>query len=138
VVFLYPIIMKPIIKFEIGEEYGLYEFELEFRYSYINQQGYEYMVYKYLGNDVIDVLGCEIKQPILLAYNADILSHIIIYVAGSCFSYLNSTLFGNSNSVNDNIKEHRLKKLVFKFIEEYPFSCLIISDIKHSFNYHKL
>lgn len=71
------------LKFKIGEEYGKYEFELDWLKSVLDDN-LRYEVYQYIGNDKRTIFDFEVHR-ILLAYNCDFLCGIFYFVKGDCY-----------------------------------------------------
>lgn len=127
--------MEPILKFEIGEQYELHEFLLEYHTKFMNSRNIEYMVYKYFGNDIKSVLGFEIKRPILLCYNADILSYIIIYFEADYYrglkEALDSKLALSYESSKNTIWIEYSENLIYMLILKDKLIRLTINDDFH-------
>ncbi len=70
------------LKFKIGEQYGKYEFDLDWIKSVLDNN-LRYEVYQYIGNDKITIFGFEV-QKILLAYNCDFLAGFFYYIKSDC------------------------------------------------------
>lgn len=71
------------LKFRIGEQYGKYEFELDWVTS-VMDNNLRYEVYKYIGKDKSSIFNFELHK-ILLAYNCDFLAGIFYFVKGDCY-----------------------------------------------------
>jgi len=70
------------LPFQIGEQYDLHEFDLEYLKTVFIRK-YEYIVYKYIKNDIPTLYGFKIKE-IQLYYNGDILGKVVyILIMGS-------------------------------------------------------
>lgn len=69
------------LPFEIGEQYELNEFNLEYIETKLIGE-YEYQVYRYIKNDKPVILGFKIKE-IRLYYNADILERVKYYLSNT-------------------------------------------------------
>lgn len=68
------------LRFKIGEQYELNEFNLKTLDSIFNN-GLEYENYEYLKDDVKTLFGLRLLTNVILQYNADILSGIIYKLA---------------------------------------------------------
>ena len=68
------------LRFKIGEQYELNEFNLKTLDSTFNN-GLEYENYEYLKDDVKTLFGLRLLTYVILQYNADILSGIIYKLA---------------------------------------------------------
>ena len=68
------------LRFKIGEQYELNEFNLKTLESTFNN-GLEYENYEYLKGDVKTLFGLRLLSNVILQYNADILSGIIYKLA---------------------------------------------------------
>ncbi|MFV8324693.1 hypothetical protein [Flavobacterium sp. ZS1P14] len=71
------------LKFKIGEQYGKYEFELDWVTTVLDKN-LRYEVYQYIGKDKISIFDCEINK-ILLAYNCDFLAGVFYFIKGDCY-----------------------------------------------------
>lgn len=64
------------LRFKIGEQYELNEFNLKsIESTFIN--GIEYENYEYIKNDFKTLFGVELSSNIVLQYNADILCRVL-------------------------------------------------------------
>lgn len=70
-------------KFKLGEQYGKYEFELDWVTSVLDNN-LRYEVYRYTGKDKITIFDCEV-QKVLLAYNCDFLAGVFYFIKGECY-----------------------------------------------------
>ncbi|SEF77254.1 hypothetical protein [Flavobacterium urumqiense] len=83
------------LKFKIGEQYGKYEFELDWVTSVVDNN-LRYEVYRYIGKDKSSFFNFEIHK-ILLAYNCDFLTGVFYFIKGDCYSELIEKLNLKSN-----------------------------------------
>lgn len=77
---------KKELKFEIGEQFELNEFNIKTLKS-VSINNIEYDVYQYIKDDIREVFNLKITK-ILLFYNADILSAIHYYFDGNGLNIL--------------------------------------------------
>lgn len=71
------------LKFRIGEQYGKYEFELDWVNSVLDNN-LRYEVYRYTAKDKSSIFNFEIHK-ILLAYNCDFLACIFYFIKGDSY-----------------------------------------------------
>lgn len=94
--------LKKELKFEIGEQFELNEFNVKTLKSVIIND-IEYDVYQYIKNDIRDVFNLKISK-ILLYYNADILITVHFFFNSSDLNGLmkriSQLLKLNENTVN--------------------------------------
>ncbi len=64
------------LRFKIGEQYELNEFNLKSIESTFSN-GLEYENYEYIKDDLITVLGLDLVSKVILQYNGDLLSGFI-------------------------------------------------------------
>lgn len=94
--------LKKELKFEIGEQFELNEFNVKTLKSVIIND-IEYDVYQYIKNDIRDVFNLKISK-ILLYYNADILITVHFFFNSSdlngLMKHISQLLKLNENTVN--------------------------------------
>ena len=119
------------LRFKIGEQYELNEFNLKTLDSTFNN-GLEYENYEYLKDDVKTLFGLRLLTNVILQYNADILSGIIYKLAlndlDNLITRLNSYL-----SIDKKLDTEKfiLGKTFTVFIfQEFSVSLDIEKDIK--------
>lgn len=79
------------LRFEIGEQYELNEFNLKSLESTFND-GLEFENYEYIKDDLKTVLGLNLFSNVILQYNGDILYSVICEFELSHYSYLKSKI----------------------------------------------
>ncbi|WP_238567346.1 hypothetical protein [Flavobacterium sp. 83] len=95
------------LKFKIGEQYGKYEFELDWVTTVLDNN-LRYEVYQYIGNDKNTIFDFEVHK-ILLAYNCDFLAGIFYFIKGDSYSKILSEV-QNEFSCTTKIKINVVKK----------------------------
>lgn len=117
------------LKFRIGEQYGKYEFELDWVTSVLDRH-LRYEVYKYIGKDKTSVFNFEIHK-ILLAYNCDFLAGVFYFIKGDCYFRLLSEIqkktLNTSRIINLIEMDENIKML---FITNNKIKNELISTIK--------
>jgi hypothetical protein len=98
------------LKFRIGEQYGKYEFELDWVTSVIDNN-LRYEVYRYIGKDKSSIFNFKIHK-VLLAYNCDFLAGVFYFIKGNSYfrilseiqkeTFCTSRIF-NLIEINENI-----------------------------------
>lgn len=99
------------LKFEIGEQYEKYEFDLEEKGCRANA-GITYDLYKYIKNDFSSLFELEITRGVFLLFNADILSAVFYRFQGNQFYKILDTInrklpINNQMMINPFINDQR-------------------------------
>jgi hypothetical protein len=94
------------LKFRIGEQYGKYEFELDWVTSVLDNN-LRYEVYKYIGKDKNSVFNFEIHK-ILMAYNCDFLASFYYIFKSSS----NPSSIIKTNENTGEVKSRKIIKLI--------------------------
>ncbi|WP_412985636.1 hypothetical protein [Pontimicrobium sp. IMCC45349] len=103
------------LRFKIGEQYELNEFNLEsLESTFIN--GLEYESYEYIKNDFKALFGVEFSKNIILQYNADILSRVVYEFD-----------IAKLNIVKDKLNQFNCKKLKLELIKNNDRCNLLVS-----------